>query len=292
MIARVTAITAFRLTTTDPVRLARFYAGMGFAIGKPQPIPPDEMALLGLDGGGTRLPLRIGGQHIDLDRFDRPGRPYPNNATAADLCFQHLALVTDDAGAAWARLSTPDDRRISVVGPVTLSTCLGDFTVMKFRDPDGHPLELLQVPREPRSFWQGTGLLGIDHSAISVADAGAGRRFYEALGLTARTPMMSTGLARAALDGLEEAEVGVVPLMPREAPPHLKLLAYSTPKGRPAELSAPNDIAATRTVWAADRDALLRDPDGHFHLLRQSADARRQPKMPNQPLKHQSSNQS
>ncbi|WP_428538721.1 hypothetical protein [Rhodopila sp.] len=108
---------------------------------------------------------------------------------------------------------------------------MGDFTVMKFRDPDGHPLELLQVPQEPRSFWQGTGLLGIDHSAIGVADAGAGRRFYEALGLTARTPMLSAGLARAALDGLEEAEVGVVPLMPREAPPHLKLLAYHTSKG-------------------------------------------------------------
>jgi hypothetical protein len=28
-----------------------------------------------------------------------------------------------------------------------------------------------------------------------------------------------------------------------------------------------NDVAATRIVWRSDRDALLRDPDGHLHLL-------------------------
>ncbi|WP_428491240.1 VOC family protein [Rhodopila sp.] len=288
----MSAITAFRLTTTDPERLARFYASIGFTIGRPRPIPRNEMALLGLEGGGTRLPLRLGGQQIDLDRFDRPGRPYPSNASAADLCFQHLALVTDDVGVAWARISALGDTRISVVGPVTLRTSSGDSTAMKFRDPDGHPMELLQVPPGSRSSWQGGGLLGIDHSAISVADAKAGRRFYKALGLAARTPALCGGLARAALDGLEEAEVAVVPLMPRKAPPHLKLLAYLTPKGRPAEPSAPNDIAATRTVWAADRDALLRDPDGHLHLLRQSADAHRQPKMPGRPSNDQPPRQS
>ncbi len=292
MIARVTAITAFRLTTADPERLARFYAVMGFTIGKPRPIPPDEMALLGLDGGGIRLPLRLGGQQIDLDRFDRPGRPYPSNATAADLCFQHLARVTDDARVAWARISPLGAMRISVVGPVTRRTASGDVTAIKFRDPEGHPLELLQVPPDARSPGHGTGLVGIDHSAISVADLEAGRRFYEELGLTARTPTLSGGLARAALDGLEEAEVGVVRLMPQKAPPHLKLLAYRTPKGRPAELPEPNDIAATRTVWAADRDALLRDPDGHFHLLRQSADARRRVKIPDRPSNDQSPRQS
>jgi len=28
-----------------------------------------------------------------------------------------------------------------------------------------------------------------------------------------------------------------------------------------------NDIAATRIVWHADRDALVRDDDGHLHQL-------------------------
>ena len=291
MIARVSAVIGFQLTTADPERLAQFYASIGFAVGKPGPIPPDEMGLLGLDGGGTRLPLCLGGQHIDLDRFDKPGRPYPADATAADLCFQHLALVTDDAKVAWERISALGAIRISVVGPVTRRTFLGDVTAMKFRDLEGHPLELQQVPPESRSLWHGSGLLGIDHSAISVADAVAGRRYYEAMGLTTRTLTRCGGLARAALDGLEEAEASVVPLMPSKAPPYLKLLAYRTPKGRPAELLAPNDIAATRTVWAADRDALLRDPDGHFHLLRQSVDARR-PKMLDRPSNDQSPPQS
>jgi hypothetical protein len=32
---------------------------------------------------------------------------------------------------------------------------------------------------------------------------------------------------------------------------------------------AVNDIAATRIVWRSDGDALIHDPDGHFHQLSQ-----------------------
>jgi len=28
-----------------------------------------------------------------------------------------------------------------------------------------------------------------------------------------------------------------------------------------------NDVAATRIVWRSNRDALLRDPDGHLQVL-------------------------
>jgi hypothetical protein len=72
-----------------------------------------------------------------------------------------------------------------------------------------------------------------------------------------------------ALDGLPEVEVDVVPMMPRQRTPHLELLAYRKPVGRTADRPQANDVAATRTVWAADRDALVRDPDGHLHLLRE-----------------------
>ena len=60
MAATVTAITAVRLTTTDPERLARFDVGLGFEVGGPEAVPAEEMELLGLRGGGTRLPLRLG----------------------------------------------------------------------------------------------------------------------------------------------------------------------------------------------------------------------------------------
>jgi catechol 2,3-dioxygenase-like lactoylglutathione lyase family enzyme len=263
--ARLTAILAFRLVTGELERLADFYTGLGFAGGNAEPIPAAEMALLGLHGGGSRRTLRLGDQRVELDCFDNPGRPYPSDVTGADSRFQHLALVTDDAAAAWSRACTLGATAISVGGPVTLPASSGGVTAIKFRDPEGHPLELLQFPRGSR--WVGSGLLGIDHSAISVTDVDAAHSFYEALGLSAQGRTLNHAASQAALDALAGAEVDVVPLMPLIATPHLELLGYRTPPARLAERLAANDVAATRIVWSADRDALLRDPDGHLHLL-------------------------
>ncbi|HEY4249936.1 MAG TPA: VOC family protein [Roseomonas sp.] len=271
MTARLRAITAFCLTTAMPERLAHFYTGLGFTAGAPIPIPAREMELLGLAGGGIRLPLRLGAQRIDLDSFERRGRRYPADADAADLCFQHFALVTDDAEASWLRARSLGATEISRGGPVALPAAAGSVTAVKFRDPEGHPLELLQFP--PGAGRHGTGLLGIDHTAISVADAAASQRFYAAHGLAAGHPTRNQGPTQAVLDGLGRVEVDVVPMLPEQARPHLELLGYRTPRGRPAPPAAANDVAATRIIWAADRDALLRDPDGHLHLC--VGDARR-----------------
>ena len=269
MTGQLSAITAFRLTTADAGRLARFYRELGFTVEDRVPIGADEITLLGLEGGGSRLPLRLGAQRVDLDTFEAPGRPYPTAVTAADLCFQHLAIVTDDAAAAWQRAAAAGGVRISSGGPVPLPPATGVTAAVKFRDPEGHPLELLQFPRQASAGrWSGTGLLGIDHSAISVADVGASRRFYEALGLSVHRPTLNRGPAQNALDGLPEVEVDVVPMLPRQDTPHLELLGYRRPTGRPASRLEANDVAATRIAWAADRDALIRDPDGHLHLLR------------------------
>ncbi len=268
MMRQLTAITAFRLTTVQPERLTRFYEGLGFEAGAREKIPDDEIAILGLKTGGTRLPLHLGDQRVDLDTFDEVGRYYPADATSADLCFQHLALVTDDAAAVWPKAVALGALPISIDGPVTLPLATGGVTALKFRDIEGHPLELLQFPPQDRRRWRGTGLLGIDHSAISVSDAGASRRFYEAMGLSVGRATLNQGSTQVELDGLPNVEVVVVPMMPPSDTPHLELLGYRNPVGRnPGRLEA-NDVAATRTVWAANQDALVRDPDGHLHLLR------------------------
>lgn len=268
MTARLSAITAFQLTSAAGGRLTRFYRELGFTVLGSEPIAADEIGLLGLRSGGTRVALRLGAQRVDLDSFDVPGRPYPAGAAAADLCFQHLAIVTDDAGSAWRRVAALGAVPISTRGPVRLPQATGVAAAVKFRDPEGHPLELLQLRPEGGRRWSGTGLLGIDHSAISVADAGASRGFYEALGLSVHEPTLNRGPAQAALDGLPEAEADVVPLLPPQVTPHLELLGYRRPAGRPAGRLEANDVAATRITWTADRDQLLRDPDGHLHLLR------------------------
>ena len=141
MNARLAAITAFRLTTAVPERLARFYESIGFSVRESVAISRPEMALLELAGGGTRIALNVGEQRIELEAFDRKGRPYPENATAADLCFQHFALITSDAAAAWERVRANGATPISIGGPVTLGASAGGLTAVKFRDPEGRSEE-------------------------------------------------------------------------------------------------------------------------------------------------------
>jgi hypothetical protein len=162
---------------------------------------------------------------------------------------------------------------ISTEGPVTLPASSGGVTASKFRDPEGHPLEFLQFPPESRTRWQGEGLLGIDHSAISVSNAALSERFYVELGLVLQSATLNQGEGQEALDALQKPVVAVVPMMPSQAPPHLELLAYRTPAGRACGIMGANDVAATRTVWASDCDALIRDPDGHLHLLKKGSDS-------------------
>lgn len=271
MNAHLAAITAFRLTTTVPERLARFYESIGFSVGKAVPVPAADMALLGLTGGGIRIPLNVGEQWVELEAFDHKGHPYPGNATAADLCFQHFALVTPDAAAAWERARAHGAIPISIGGPVTLPASAGGLTAVKFRDPEGHPLEFVQFPTPLENSRRGEWLSGIDHSAICVGDVGASRPFYEELGLTVGRPTLNQGPTQVALDGLAEVHVDVVPMSPQIGTPHLELLRYRRPAGRAAGRLQANDVAATRIVWRSNRDAMLRDPDGHLHLLAEYA---------------------
>jgi len=259
------AITGFRLVTAAPERLAGFYRAIGFEVGEAIPIPMEEMGALGLRGGGARRTMTLGPSRVDLDVFDHPGRGYPTGATACDPIFQHLALVTDDAGAAWRKAREAGATPISREGPVRLPMSAGGVTAVKFRDPEGHPLEFLQFPRGSDADWSGKGMLGIDHSAICVADVAASERFYLGHGLGAGKQSLNHGPTQVALDGLDDVEVDVVPMIPSKRPPHVELLGYRLPAGVAGGWLAPNDVAATRIVWRSPQEALLRDPDGHLH---------------------------
>lgn len=258
-------IAAFRLVTQQPELLVAFYAALGFTISDPHPIGADEMAMLGIAGVGTRWPMRLGKAAVELDCYAQSGRAYPNGADAASICFQHLALVTDDAETAWSRALSAGAPLISDAGPVTLPRSSGGVTAVKFRDPEGHPLELLSFPNALEKGWGGSGMLGIDHSAIVVSDRAASEAFYTAHGLSCGDATLNQGSEQAALDGLESPVADVVPMMPAAAPPHVELLHYHRRSGASSEPVAVNDVAATRIVWHHGPPALLRDPDGHLH---------------------------
>lgn len=261
------AIAGFRLVSADPEKLAGFYQALGFEAGERVPISLDEMAVLGLPGRGWRLPLALGPSRLDLDCFEQFGEPYPRDTRASDRIFQHCAFVTDDAAHWWHKAKEAGATSISRDGPITLPKSSGGVTAIKFRDPEGHPLELLQFPESSQSGWRGRGMLGIDHSAIAVSDAGESRRFYAARGLTTGDTTLNEGPEQAALDRLDDPKVDVVPMNPASTPPHLELLGYRQPKARAHAPLAANEIAATRVVWRAGTQALVRDPDGHLHQL-------------------------
>ena len=97
---------------------------------------------------GRRSLLRLGCERIELLEFtDSAGRPYPPDSTSTDLWFQHMAIVVDDVTRAHQRvMANRRLRPISRHGPVRLPDSSGGVTAFKFRDHDGHPLELLAFP--------------------------------------------------------------------------------------------------------------------------------------------------
>ena len=107
-------------------------------------------------------------------------------------------------------------------------------------------------------------MMGIDHSAICVADVAASERFYISHGLVAGNRSLSHGLTQVALDGLDDIEVEVVPMNPPKHPPHVELLSYRRPTGVNGGELSPNDVAATRIVWRSAQEALLSDPDARL----------------------------
>jgi catechol 2,3-dioxygenase-like lactoylglutathione lyase family enzyme len=268
------AIVEFRLVTSDLSRLRRFYAEtLGFAPDGPDlAIDAAELRLLGLQGTGRRQRMRLGEQCLAIDQFTEQGQPYPPGGDAASLWFQHFALVVTDMAQAYQRVRGA--AAISRNGPQCLPPAAGAVHAFKFRDPDGHPLELLQFPAgsAPAS-WRsrqpvfGQIGLGIDHSAISVADADESATFYMALGLKTGERSFNHGPEQQLLDGLAGVEVAVVPMQPATGTPHLELLGYEVPRGSAGPALRANDVAATRIVWRGAQAALLRDPDGHLHQI-------------------------
>jgi catechol 2,3-dioxygenase-like lactoylglutathione lyase family enzyme len=257
------------MITQDAERLASFYERV-LGCARIETRRLDGAAFerrVGAPGGGAAVILRLGDQILELVQLHEPGRPYPESVSGEDTRFQHVAIVVGDMAAAFAALEAAADwTPITERAPVRLPPSSGGVTAFKFRDPDGHPAELLAfaADRIPPA-WRGGARLfkGVDHSAISVADAGPSARFYEGLGMTVSARSHNVGPEQARLDGIAGAEVEVVALSPAAATPHVELLAYRTPAPRAPEPPGPHDVAATRLIFTGTTPLALADPDGH-----------------------------
>lgn len=262
----VRALIGFGRTVADLAVTEAFYRdGLGFArIAPPEPLPPAQAEAMGLgDRRATQLRMRLGAQTVTFLTVDPPGAPYPADPAATDPFFQHLAIPVRDMAAAMAQLAPLSPIPISRGGPQRLPESTGGVTAYKFRDPDGHPLELIVFPGgPPADRWrEAPGLfLGIDHSAITVTDLEATLAFLTGpLGLTLAERGLNQGPEQARLDGLDDPQVDVLALEPPEPAPHVELLHYRVPATERRLVFGPADRAATRFVFAtADPQALSR----------------------------------
>ena len=257
---------------------------------------------------GRRSLLRLGCELIELLEFtDSAGRRYPPGSTSTDLWFQHMAIVVTDMRDAYEQvMANRRFRPISRDGPVRLPDNSGGATAFKFRDHDGHPLELLEFPqgRIPRQWHAANGtstFLGVDHTAIAVSDSARSATFFESVfRFGAGTRTENRGPEQSELDDVKGVHVSVSPPGLDLPAPRLELLHYHVGTRRPIPPgTASNHIAAThcavrvasldataaalarRGTPLADDDvmvlrggiraALVAGPDGHRFLAEEQA---------------------
>jgi catechol 2,3-dioxygenase-like lactoylglutathione lyase family enzyme len=253
--------------------------------------------------------MRLGRESIELSEYLAPrGRPIPADLRSNDRSFQHIAIIVSDMDAAYRRLRSFKVEHASS-GPQRLpdwNKNAGGIQAFYFRDPDGHPLEILQFPEgkgDPR--WRARSdrlFLGIDHTAIVVHDTEESLKFYrDLLGFRVAGESENYGTEQEHLNNVFGARLRITSLKP-PAGPSVELLEYLAPRdGRPAPETHANDILHRLTrletpelarAEAALRSArvehvspgiveepqaelgfhkgiLVRDPDGHAFELAQ-----------------------
>jgi catechol 2,3-dioxygenase-like lactoylglutathione lyase family enzyme len=254
--------------------------------------------------------MRLGDEMIELTEYLTPrGRPIPVDSRSHDRWFQHVAIIVSDMDRAYARLrrhrvehASPAPQRLPDWNPNA-----GGIRAFYFKDPDGHPLEILWFPPDkgdPK--WRRPSdrlFLGIDHTAIVVGDTAQSLRCYrDTLGLRVVAESENHGPEQERLNNVFGARLRITTLR-APAGPGIEFLEYLTPRdGRPIPADArANDLAHWRTTLVSEdaeavaravRDSacgmlspgvvapaggalgltkglLIRDPDGHVLAVAQ-----------------------
>ena len=251
-------------TVSDMDRSVEFYSRvLTFEKVTDAEVAGDELEhLFGVFGSRARIVrMRLGGESIELVQFLAPrGRPIPVDSRSNDLWFQHFAVIVSDMDRAYAVLRENNVEHASS-GPQRLpdwNKNAGGIEAFYFKDPDGHPLEILHFPAgkgDPK--WQaktGQVFLGIDHTAIAVANTEASLRFYrDLLGLRVAGESENYGTEQEHLNNVFGARLRITALRAPSGP-GIELLEYLSPRdGRayPSDERA-NDLVHRETELEAE----------------------------------------
>ena len=248
--------------------------------------------------------LRFGEETIELQEYLTPrGRPIPVDSRSHDRWFQHIAIIVSDMDRAYSWLRR---HRVEHASPAPQrlpdwNVNAGGIRAFSFKDPDGHPLEVLWFPvGKGDQRWHRPSerlFLGIDHTAIVVSDTAQSLRCYrDALGLRVAGESENYGPEQERLNNVFGARLRITTLR-AAAGPGVEFLEYLTPRdGRPVPADArASDLAHWQTVLVSDdseavarairggscdalspavvtltdralgftKGLLIRDPDGH-----------------------------
>jgi catechol 2,3-dioxygenase-like lactoylglutathione lyase family enzyme len=298
--AAVQAVTTIRTTVADMERSIAFYGRvLSFQKISDREIDVGEV-LPGRTGSGARVVgMRLGNEAIELMQFrSNTGQPIPKDSRSNDYWFQHIAIIVSDLDRA-CRVLQANQVGAASIAPQRLpdwNKNAAGIRAFYFKDPDGHPLEILQFPADKgdRKWHRSAGrlFLGIDHTAIVVSDTEASLRFYrDALGMHIAGESDNYGREQERLNNVPGAHLRITSLRAEQGP-GIELLEYLSPRtGRrlpkdpevsdlvyretvltaadPAALAAAlrnrQNLTAGRTE---DRALMIRDPDGHALRVR------------------------
>jgi catechol 2,3-dioxygenase-like lactoylglutathione lyase family enzyme len=310
--ALVGGVDSIGMTVRDAERAVRFYSDvLDFRKSADIELAGEACErMTGIAGARARaVRMSLGDEAIELAEFLAPhgGRPMPADSRSNDHWFQHIAIVVRDIDEAYRRL-----RKHKVEHASSAPQRLPDWNknaagieAFYFRDPDGHFLEIIHFPRgKGHPKWQEPTdrlFLGIDHTAIVVADTDAALNFYrDRLGLAVVGESENFGTEQEHLNNVFGARLRITSLRAQRGP-GVELLEYLNPRDgrRPPPDSKANDIWHWQTRLRTDqvgkaadavragggrlvspsliapsdnrldytRGLLARDPDGHALLL-------------------------
>jgi catechol 2,3-dioxygenase-like lactoylglutathione lyase family enzyme len=270
----VTAVDSVGLTVSDLDRSLEFYTQvLPFRkVSEKEVVGEAYEKLEGVFGARLRIArLRLGEESLVLTEYLAPkGRPAPPDARSNDRSFQHVAIVVSDMAKAYAHLRAHRVTHAST-GPQRLpdwNPNAGGIEAFYFKDPDGHPLEIIFFPKgkgDPR--WQRPDaplFMGIDHTAIVVSDTESSLKFWrDTLGLRVAGASENYGTEQEHLNNVFGARLRITGLRAAKGP-GIEFLEYLAPrdgKPYPSDERA-NDLVHWQTqltvAKAADAEALLR----------------------------------
>ena len=220
--------------------------------------------------------LKLGEQIVELTQYVSPpnGRPIPVPSYSNDAWFEHMAIVVSDMAAAYKILQENNVQQISanaITIPESNPGAAG-IKAIKFRDPEGHDLELIYFPAgKSDPAWRQPAanklFLGLSHTAMTVASTDKSVTFYrDLLGLDVGGVTFNSGTTQDVLDDLFNDTCLVTEMMPVSQPPHIEFLDYKTPPGgRPM----PVDTKAT-DLWHWQTTLVTKDIQAVTDRLRKA----------------------